>query len=126
MLQFSDPEIEQVNNVFMDEEIEGEQPSAIENASGEMHYQNQYQNMPMHQKQEDFRGSGHATNLDGLDHDEILKVIEQEVDGNIEQDDFNHLYGDEDRKDMMLEDQYEYEDEQAESGGEDLEQDIQE
>jgi hypothetical protein len=35
--------------------------------------------------------------LDGLDHDEILKVIEQEVDGDIEQEDFNdHLYGDED------------------------------
>jgi len=60
-------------------------------------------------KQDDFRGSGHATNLDGLDHDEILKVIEQEVDGDLEQEDFNDLYGEE-QQDMMLENEYEYED----------------
>jgi hypothetical protein len=37
MLQFSDPE-DQGDNVFLDEEMEGDEPSAIQNASGEMHY----------------------------------------------------------------------------------------
>ena len=47
------------------------------------------------EKKQTFIGSGNATNLDGLDHDQILKVIEQEVNAdNVEDDDFDLMYDD--------------------------------